>query len=60
MKSRLLDDYFIEETFKVKSVKNYLPKDKEIGRKSALVAFWDADTGGLRTIRARDIIEISR
>lgn len=58
LKSSLLEGHYPEETFRVKSLHNYLPADKAAGRKSALVQFFDQDSGGLRTVRARDIIRI--
>ncbi len=58
MKSHLLPGQWLEDEFVVKKVKSYLPSDKKLGRKSALVQFWCRDTGGLRTVRARDIIHI--
>lgn len=55
---RLVGSEF-EDVHRVKSVKQYLPKDKSVGRKSALVQFYAAD-GGLRTVRARDIVKIRK
>lgn len=54
----LLPGTYLEDTFYVKGVKGYLPKDKAVGRKSALVMFWCRESGGLHTVRARDIIHI--
>lgn len=43
----------------VKTFKSYLPRNKEAGRKSALVQFYELN-GGLRTVKARDIMEIRK
>lgn len=39
-------------------LKQYLPVDKELGRKSALVQFVEVGTKHTRTFRARDIVAI--
>ena len=57
-KSSLLPGHYPEDEFKVKSVRRYWPASKAEGRKRALVAFHDADTGGQYTVAAADIVKI--
>lgn len=54
----LLPDYYPKNVYGVKKVKQYLPRDKALGRLKALVQFFDARSGGLRTVAASDIIKI--
>lgn len=60
VKSQLLDGEYLDQTYKVRGVKNYLPKKSKEGREFALVQFWNGETGGLHTIKARDIVKITR
>lgn len=58
LKSSILEGHYPEDEFRVKKLHAYHPADKAAGRRSALVAFFDQESGGLRTVRARDIIRI--
>lgn len=57
VKSTILPGTYMEQSFKVQSVHQYLTADRKAGRRNALVQFYTID-GGMRTVRAADTIKI--
>lgn len=58
-KSHLLPGTYMEQSFRVLGGVRLLEADESIGRKHDLLQF-RSDVGGTRTVRARDVIKVSK